>query len=152
MPTLAELSEQEARLQFDAFDNLTAWELGTVMRRSAVEQQLPIAIEIRRNGQLLFHAALAGTGPDNDAWLMRKARVVDRYGVSSLHVGERARHTGATFEEQSRLDPDLYAAHGGAFPVTLRGTGVIGTVAVSGLPQVQDHEFVVSQLALFLGG
>ncbi len=151
MPTLAELAEQEARLQFDAFDNLTAWELGSVMRAEAVAQGLPIAIEIRRNGQVLFHAALSGTGPDNDAWLMRKARVVDRYGLASYHVGEKSRQDGKTFEEQSRLDRDLYAAHGGAFPLTLRGTGVIGTVAVSGLPQLDDHEFVVEQLARFLG-
>jgi uncharacterized protein (UPF0303 family) len=151
MPTLAELAEQEDRLQFDAFDNHVAWELGSRMREAAGERGLPVAIEIRRNGQRLFHAALPGTGPDNDAWLMRKARVVDRYGLASYHVGERARQDGKSFEEQSRLDPDLYAAHGGAFPVTLRGTGVIGTVAVSGLPQLEDHELVVEQLARFLG-
>ena len=46
---------------------------------------------MRRNGQLLFHAALPGTAADHDAWLARKARVADRFGMSSLHVGERAR-------------------------------------------------------------
>src|SRR4051812_39962066 len=102
MPTLAELAEQEARLQFDAFDNLTAWELGSVMRREAVALGLPISIEIRRNGQVLFHAALSGTAPDNDAWLLRKARVVDRYGLASYHVGEQARQDGKSFEVQSR--------------------------------------------------
>jgi uncharacterized protein (UPF0303 family) len=76
--------------------------------------------------------------------------VVDRFGHSSFHVGERARQAGTTFEAQMRLDPDRYAAHGGAFPVTVRGVGVVGTVAVSGLPQLEDHEFVVAQLRRFL--
>jgi uncharacterized protein (UPF0303 family) len=150
MPTLAELAEQEARLLFDAFDNDIAWKLGVQLREAAAAAQLPITIEIRRNGQLLFHAALPRTAADNDAWLLRKARVVDRYGKASFHVGEQARVEGKEFEESSRLDPDTYAAHGGAFPITLRGTGVIGTVAVSGLPQLEDHEFVVAQLERFL--
>ena len=105
---------------------------------------------MRRNGQQLFHAA-PGTAPDNDAWIVRKTRVVDRFGRSSLNVGERARQAGTTFEEQMRLDPDLYAAHGGAFPVSVRGVGVIGTVAVSGLPQLEDHRLVVEVLSEFLG-
>ena len=50
-----------------------------------------------------------------------------------------------------RLDRDAYAAHGGAFPVTVRGVGVVGTVAVSGLPQLEDHAFVVRVLSDFLG-
>jgi uncharacterized protein (UPF0303 family) len=54
------------------------------------------------------------------------------------------------FEEQSRLDPDLYAAHGGVFPVIVRGVGPVGTVGVSGLPQAEDHAFVVEQLTSFL--
>jgi uncharacterized protein (UPF0303 family) len=150
-PTLAQLADQEERLQFDRFDNDVAWALGVQLVEAARQQGLPIAIEVRRNGQLLFHAALPGTAPDNDAWLARKARVVDRFGMSSFRVGERARHDGTTFEAQMRLDPDTYAAHGGAFPLTLRGTGMIGTVAVSGLPQLEDHEFVVEQLGRFLG-
>ena len=65
-------------------------------------------------------------------------------------LAELTRQEGTTFEAQMRLDPDLYAAHGGAFPVTLRGTGVIGTVAVSGLPELEDHSFAMEQLSAFL--
>jgi uncharacterized protein (UPF0303 family) len=76
--------------------------------------------------------------------------VVDRYGRSSLRVGEEFRAQGGSFDTDSRLDPHLFAAHGGAFPILLRGTGCIGTVAVSGLPQLQDHQFVVETLDSFL--
>jgi len=150
-PTLEHLAREEEVLQFERFAFEEAWALGCALVEAARARSLPVAIQVRRNGQRLFHAALPGTAPDNDAWLDRKARVVDRFGRSSLHVGERARQAGTTFEEQMRLDPDRYAAHGGAFPVTVCGTGVVGSVGVSGLPQLEDHAFVVQQLAAFLG-
>lgn len=144
--TLEELTEQELTLQFDRFDNDTAWELGSRLVSAAREAELPVVIAIHRNGQRLFHAALPGTSADNDAWVERKARVVARFGHSSFFIGERARVNGTTFEEQMRLDPDVYAAHGGSFPITVRGVGVVGSITVSGLPQVEDHRFVVAQL------
>lgn len=150
-PTLEELERQERELQFDRFDFDTAWRLGLALVDAGRARELPIAIDIRRAGQQLFHAALPGSAPDNDAWLRRKTRVVERFHKASFHVGERARQEGMTFEEQMRLAPDQYAAHGGAFPITVRGVGVVGTVAVSGLPQLEDHELVVAVLTEVLG-
>lgn len=66
-------------------------------------------------------------------------------------MGARFRAKGTTFEESSRLDPDTYAAHGGSFPIIVEGVGVVGAVTVSGLPQLQDHRFVVEALEEFLG-
>jgi uncharacterized protein (UPF0303 family) len=147
---LAQLAEQEERLQFTKFDNETALALGQQLLAAAQERELPVTISVRRNGQRLFHAALPGTSADNDAWIDRKSRVVDRYGHSSFLIGTQFRVRGGTFEERSRLDLDLYAAHGGVFPVLVRGVGPVGTVGVSGLPQADDHAFVVEQLELFL--
>lgn len=149
-PTLEELAAQEARLVFDRFDDDTAWELGVALRATASAAGAPVAIWIMRNGQRLFHAALPGATADNDGWLERKSAVVDRYGRSSLHVGTQFRAAGKTFEDSSRLDPDRYAAHGGAFPVIVRGVGCVGTIAVSGLPQREDHRLVVETLETFL--
>ena len=148
--TLAELAAQESRLVFDRFDEDTAWQLGVALREAAHAAGSPVAISIRRNGQRLFHAALPGASADNDAWLERKSAVVDRYGRASLRVGEEFRARGTSFEESSRLEPGAYAAHGGAFPVLVRGVGCVGTVAVSGLPQREDHRLVVETLEAFL--
>ncbi len=147
---LAQLAEQEERLQFTKFDNETALALGQQLLTAARDRGLPVTISVRRNGQRLFHAALPGTSADNDAWIDRKSRVVDRYGHSSFLVGTQFRAKGGSFEEDSRLDPDEYAAHGGVFPVLVRDVGPVGTVGVSGLPQAEDHAFVVEQLELFL--
>ncbi|MER7677707.1 MULTISPECIES: heme-degrading domain-containing protein [unclassified Streptomyces] len=149
-PDIAELEEQERRLVLPRFTHDDAWALGTLLVELARERGAPVAVDIRRGGQQLFHAALPGSTPDNDAWIDRKRRVVERYGCSSLLVGTRFRAKGTTFEESSRLDPDTYAAHGGAFPVAVEGAGVIGTVVVSGLPQLDDHAMVVEALTHFL--
>ena len=148
---LDELEAQEARLVFDRFDDDTAWALGTALRDAASAAELPVAISVRRNGRLLFFAALPGSSADNEGWLARKCAVVDRYGHSSLRVGEQFRVDGKSFDTDSRLDPSRYAAHGGAFPVLLNQTGCIGTVAVSGLPQRDDHQLVVDAIEQVLG-
>ncbi|WP_405614329.1 heme-degrading domain-containing protein [Streptomyces sp. NBC_00076] len=150
-PPLEELEAQERRLVFRQFTFDDAWALGTLLVELARESQAPVAIDIHRAGQQLFHAALPGSSPDNDAWIARKRRVVERYGSASYLVGARFRAKGSTFEESSRLDPDEYAAHGGSFPITVEGVGVIGAVTVSGLPQLQDHRFVVAALEQYLG-
>nr|WP_179165376.1 heme-degrading domain-containing protein [Streptomyces sp. SID14446] len=144
------MEEQERRLTLPRFTHDDAWTLGTLLVELARERNAPVAVDIRRGGQQLFHAALPGSTPDNDAWIDRKRRVVERYGCSSLLVGSRFRAKGTTFEDSSRLDPDTYAAHGGAFPLTVKDTGVIGTVVVSGLPQIEDHRLVVEALEKFL--
>ncbi len=149
-PTLDEIIAQETSLVFDRFDEDTAWQLGVALRDAASAAGSPVAISIRRNGQRLFHAALPGASADNDGWLERKGAVVDRYGRSSLRVGEEFRASGKTFEDSSRLDRATFAAHGGAFPVIVRGVGCIGTIAVSGLPQREDHRLVVETLEAFL--
>ena len=147
---LDELEAQEARLVFDHFDDDVRLGPRSRPREARRSAGLPVAISIRRNGQRLFHAALPGSSADNDAWLARKSAVVDRYGQSSLYVGEQFRVHGGTFDHDSRLDAATFAAHGGAFPIIVRGTGCVGTVAVSGLPEVEDHRFLVATLEAFL--
>ncbi|MEU0968587.1 heme-degrading domain-containing protein [Streptomyces sp. NPDC005917] len=149
-PSVEELEAQQRRLVFRQFTYDDAWALGSLLVEMARERQAPVAIDIHRAGQQLFHAALPGSTPDNDAWIARKRRVVERYGSASYLVGARFRAKGTAFEESSRLDPDAYAAHGGSFPITVENVGVIGSVTVSGLPQLQDHRFVVEALERFL--
>ncbi|MGX1483595.1 uncharacterized protein (UPF0303 family) [Streptomyces griseus] len=142
-PTVSELIAQERRLTLPRFGYDDAYALGGLLVELARERHAPVAIDIRRGGQQMFHAALPGSSADNDAWIDRKRRVVERYGESSYLVGTRFRAKGTTFEQSSRLDPDTYAAHGGSFPIAVEGAGVIGSVTVSGLPQAEDHALVV---------
>ena len=144
------LEEQERRLVFDRFDNTDAWRLGCRLVELATERSLPVAVDIRRGVQQLFHAALPGSTADNDAWIVRKVRVVERFGASSFLVGRRLAGAGRELDAAAGVDPALFAAHGGAFPVRVRDVGVVGVVTVSGLPQADDHALVVEAISAHL--
>ena len=150
-PPVAELAAQEQELRWDRFTEDDAWRLGSALVAVAQERRLPVAVDVSRGDHQLFHAALPGTAPDNDAWLARKTRTVRRFAKSSLHVGQLCRDAGRSLEEVYSVSPQEYADHGGAFPVTVEGVGVIGVVAVSGLPQLEDHALVVEVLRSVLG-
>jgi uncharacterized protein (UPF0303 family) len=147
---IAELVAQEERLRFTRFDNDDAWTLGSLLVRLGKERGLPITIDIRRHGHQLFHAALPGTAPDNDRWIERKIRVVERLNASSFLVGRRMAAKGQAMDAAYGVDPADFATHGGAFPIRVVDVGVVGVVTVSGLPQADDHALVVEALGLFL--
>ena len=147
---LQELALEESQLQFTAFSNADALRLGTALVERARALGKAITVDIARNGHQLFHHAMDGTSPDNANWVRRKNNVVQRFGRSSWHVGTQYRSKGKTFEADSGTDAADFAAHGGAFPLLLRGTGVIGTITVSGLPQKEDHELLTAVLREYL--
>jgi uncharacterized protein (UPF0303 family) len=144
--SLAELAAEEEELQFPGFTIDDAWALGSALVSAGREGGAPIAVDISRNRHQLFHAALPGATRDNDGWIRRKTRVVDRFGHSSLYMRRASIERGTTFEAEFGLDPARYAAHGGAFPLIVRSVGPVGVVVVSGLPQVADHRMVVAAL------
>jgi uncharacterized protein (UPF0303 family) len=148
---LDDLEAQEERLVFSRFDTADAWRLGSAMVAEATARGLPVTIDIRRHGHQLFHVALPGTTPDNDAWIERKINVVNRFSASSYLVGRRLAAQGRVLDEAAGVTPFSHAAHGGAFPIRVRDVGVVGTVTVSGLPQADDHAFVTEMIAVHLG-
>ena len=149
---LEELRRQEETLQFSEFTNDTAINLGLLLVELARQDNLSVTIDIIRHGQQLFHAALPGTAADNDEWIKRKVRVVNRFGHSSYYMGIRYKSQNTTMQEKAYLDPAEYAAHGGSFPVIIRNVGAVGTITVSGLPQEEDHKLVVRAIRRFLEG
>ncbi len=110
-----------------------------------------LVIDIQRFGQALFFCALAGSTPDNSNWACRKSNVVARFYRSSYGMGLEFQQKNTTLVDRFGLALTEFAAHGGSFPIALAGSGVIGSVAVSGLPQRADHELVVEALCGELG-
>ena len=148
---IARLEQDEHRLVFTRFDNADAWHLGCLLVDLATGRDLGVAVDIRRGTQQLFHAALPGSTADNDAWITRKARVVERFGNSSYLVGRRLAAKGQVLGAALGVDPADYAAHGGAFPIRVHDVGVVGVVTVSGLPQADDHALAIEAIDTFLG-
>ncbi|GAC1471018.1 MAG: heme-degrading domain-containing protein [Chloroflexota bacterium] len=143
---LIELEREEQDIQFTSFTNEVALQVGMSLVEAAQRDGKAVTVDIARGGQQLFHYALPGTSPDNDDWIRRKNRVVMRFGHSSYYMGITYKKQQTTIDQKSLLDPRKFAAHGGAFPIIIRGVGVVGTVTVSGLPQEEDHRLVVSVL------
>jgi uncharacterized protein (UPF0303 family) len=148
---LAIIARQEQWLKFQVFHEESAWKLGCRLREMALVRGAPLVIDIRRFGQPLFFCALAGSTPDNADWARRKSNVVARFHRSSYGLGLELQQKNTTLADRFGLVLTDFAAHGGCFPVALDGSGVIGSVAVSGLPQRADHELVVEALCGELG-
>jgi uncharacterized protein (UPF0303 family) len=142
---------QERELQLTGLDAQKAWELGVLLRKMAQERGLAVVIDVRRFGQPLFYTALDGTTPDNPEWVRRKSNVVARFHRSSYAVGLHLKAKNETLLEKHGLPVADHAPHGGSFPLTVAGTGVVGSVTVSGLPQRADHELVVEALCTLIG-
>jgi len=149
-PTIDELEAQERDLVLHQADLGSLHKLGRLMSKAAADRALPIVIQIRSVGRLVYVAALPGSTASNDEWATRKARVAQHFEQSSLLVRLLHERDGHEVNTRHALSPELFQAHGGAFPLRARGVGVIGSVVVSGLPQVEDHAFVVQQLETFL--
>jgi uncharacterized protein (UPF0303 family) len=145
------IAHQEHELRFPRFDLETAWQLGIRLREFALDRGLVVVIDVRRFGQPLFYSALPCTSPDNAEWVRRKGNVVARFHRSSYAVGLELQKKKSNLTEKYALPATDYASHGGSFPVTVVGAGVIGSATVSGLPQRADHELVVEGLCSLIG-
>jgi uncharacterized protein (UPF0303 family) len=145
------IAEQEEALVAARLDADMVWALGSRLRELAAKRGAPVAIDIRRFGQVLFYSALPGATPDNAEWIRRKSNVVQRFLRSSYAIGLSLKEAGATLASQYGLTDTDYAVHGGSFPLCVAGAGIIGSVTVSGLPQREDHALVVQALCEQLG-
>jgi uncharacterized protein (UPF0303 family) len=147
---IAQLKVQEQRLRFKSFDEADAWALGSLMRERAIQKSLTLVMDIRVAGRPLFYTALPGTTPDNPEWVRRKINVVMRLHKCSYRVSREIALSGQVLDELRGVHPIDVAPHGGCFPIHIIGTGIVGTITVSGIPQREDHNFVVSCICEFL--
>jgi len=151
-PTLDDLLTQQASLALEHFDYAVAWDIGAHIRDVAVEQNLPIAIEVSHGDAPVFLALMPGATPDNIDWLRRKRAVAVRFHKSSLYMRIEAQKMNWDFSRRWRISEADYVASGGAIPITVRSAGVVGAATVSGLKDVADHALVADALKAVQSG
>jgi uncharacterized protein (UPF0303 family) len=143
---LETIALQEKRLQFKHFDSELAWILGSSIKAAAEKRNAAVAIDIQLHGHPLFFFAMRGTTPNNIDWIRRKRNVVQRFHRSSYAIGLTYERDQTTLQAKTGADLRDFATYGGGFPILLEGTGCIGSITVSGLPQREDHMLIVSVL------
>jgi uncharacterized protein (UPF0303 family) len=144
------LTQQEAILRFPAFDPNAAWQLGTLLRDALISRDAGGSVEIELAGQVLFGCVTPGATPGQADWIRRKRNTVRRFARSTYAIGRMLERDGETLEARHGLSLTDYAAHGGGFPLFLNGTGMVGSIVLSGLPQRDDHNLVVTAMAQYL--
>ena len=147
---LAIIAQQEELLQFHAFDNSAAWQLGEAIKKHCEVRGQVVTIEIRLCRDTVFFYAMPGTCANNADWARRKRNTTELQQRSSYAVG-LALPQGETLERQSGLPARDYAHHGGSVPIRVKSVGCVGTATISGLPQREEHNIVVQVMAELLG-
>ncbi|CAH2394944.1 heme-degrading domain-containing protein [Mesorhizobium escarrei] len=148
---IALIQKQEAELVFSVFDEAVAFKIGSTIRDRALAQGLPIIVDIRTFDRPLFYAAMPGSNASNPDWARRKINVVQRFLKSTYRMVLEQQRPDRSFKPGEGLDISDYVLAGGGFPITVKGAGVIGVIAVSGLPEREDHGVVVDALCSHLG-
>lgn len=144
--TSEQLAAELASLELASFSPAEAVALGLLATDRAIREERAIVIEVHHLGRLAYRAALPGSLPDSDDWIARKRRVVERYHRSTLATKVKYQERGTSFNESTGLSELEYAAHGGGMPIIVAGVGVVGGFYASGLPEVEDHQFLVACL------
>ncbi|MCO5064904.1 MAG: heme-degrading domain-containing protein [Rhizobiaceae bacterium] len=148
---IARIMEQEEALVFDRFDEAIAFDIGSKLHARAVAEKLPVVIEVRFWDRLLFYAAMPGSTASNANWVRRKMNTVQMFQRSTYRIALEQGSADKLFKPDYGLDPADYVLAGGGFPIRVKGTGVVGAIGLSGLPQRQDHEVIVGTVAAYLG-
>ena len=148
--TLETIGRQEKLLQFPAFNNDTALEIGNKIIDFAKADKVAVSVDITMNGTQLFYHGMVGTTRNNQDWIRRKNNLVNRTGHASFYVHTEVKNKGGDFDNLPTFDRNEYAAHGGAFPLVVKGVGQVGTITVSGLPGEDDHAMVIRALKWYL--
>ncbi|GAA1823113.1 heme-degrading domain-containing protein [Agromyces salentinus] len=146
--TVADL-EAQPQLDVPSFVNDDAVDLGVTAIEVIRSRRLNLAVRIVLRGDVVFLAKLRDTGAENDPWLAGKAAVVERFGEPSLLVRRRHEEAGTPFDQRDDVDPDVFRAHGGSLPIRVDGE-LVGTITVSGEPDVIDHEVAAEAVRRFL--
>lgn len=136
----------ERQLLVDSFSNKLAMSMGLSIIELAKCKNLCIGVSISRLNHTVFLYLDEGLPADKHNWINRKANVAKHFEESSLAVKEDLAEGGMTLSDTFALDKTEYVARGGSIPIMVKGAGLIGTITVTGLRDVDDHQLIVDAL------
>ena len=131
---LERIAQQEEVFIFETFNAGTAWELGARIKAVEERRGVAVAFDVTLNGATVFYHGMEGTTLDHADWIRRKRAVAHRFQRPSYVVALWLERDGTTLAESHGASAAEYAPHGGAFPIRVKGIGVVGTVTLATLP------------------
>lgn len=140
--------EMVKRIEIDHFTNKMALDLAMKILKVAQSKNQHIAIEISRLNHTIFKYLDDTLPMDKHNWLRRKANVARHFEESSLSVKCDLEKKHMTLDKSFGLDGRDYLAKGGAIPIFVKNVGMVATITVSGLSDVEDHDIIVEALNL----
>lgn len=140
--------ERAETITFPSMDNDTAVRLGETAVAVIREAGLNLAVEIVLGDDVVFRAKLGNTGTDNDYWLAAKAATARFFGTSSLLARLRLEADGSVLADVAGEQAGSMALYGGSVPIRADGR-LVGTITLSGEPDVVDHETTVAAIERF---
>lgn len=146
---LPSVLKQEQTLVFDHFDENTAFDVLNRAREIALAEGAGVGILVKLWDRPMAFGATPGYAHSNYLWAHRKANTVRLVLKSSYRV--RIEQDRLLFEDRWGVSPEEYAISGGAFPISVRGAGMIGAAVVSGLHERDDHRIITAAIAGTIG-
>ncbi|WP_294727130.1 heme-binding protein [uncultured Fusobacterium sp.] len=147
---MEKLLREEKELQFKNFNNEEALKLGLLIIELAKKYYSGrgVAILIEKNREPIFTYLMEGMSIDNIDWLYGKKNLVDRYNHSSQYINYWNQSLDGKLHEIYSLDPSVYRAFGGSYPLFIEN---VGSITVGGLSGDEDHELCVKAIREYLG-
>jgi len=112
----------------------------------AQKKGLIIGVEVSRLNHKVFLFIDDGLPADKHNWIRRKANVAKHFEESSLAVKEDLAKGNMSLKDTFALDDRDYIARGGSIPIMVESAGLIATITVTGLADVDDHQLIVDAL------
>lgn len=141
---------QEEILQFSHFTNEDAWELGNLivatLKKKGVVALTTICLN---NGFRVFQYGMNGTTPYNERVAKQIHNTVKLMEKSSLNVTMMLQQSNELSNDHLLCEKE-YALCGGGFPIRIEEVGVIGSVVITGVNPVLDHDLLVKCIGKYL--
>ena len=134
------------KMELEKFSNKLALEMGLSIIDLAKTRNQHIAIEISRLNHTIFLFIDDSLPVDKHNWLRRKANIAKHFEESSLSVKNDLINGKMSLEETFGLDEKDYVAKGGSIPIFVKNVGMVGTITVSGLKDIEDHQIIIDAL------
>lgn len=142
---------EEMQFTLTKFTSSDAMAIGGMIAKRALNESLPIVIDVFAYGKTLFHFAHDLATVDNENWVRRKRNTVMHFQHSSKFFYLKVKGDQEVVETKYGLSKTDYATIHGSFPIRLTHAGVVGAITISGLKPEEDHNLIIDSLSEYTG-